>query len=215
MWFRGGSRPRRPARGRPSPPQAFVHAAQVPTGAVAVLIPDLRLPRRLHGRGAVSQPAPALGPPARNTPLGSAARGAGPGCSNRPRTFPPGQWRSRKSAPPRPGLRFLLRQPWHSPGTCRKARSFRCEEAPRCQLFARPARGLCRPTASPAGVSPPGWSALGAFQRPACPPQGSGARARPELSLFSVGNPCEVSAIGGNAHSMVSRAYSSATRCFR
>lgn len=57
---RGRPRPTTPARGcagrsrrreRPLPPQAFVHEAQIPAGAVAVLILDFRLPRRLHGTG--------------------------------------------------------------------------------------------------------------------------------------------------------------------
>lgn len=57
---RGRPRPTTPARGcagrsrrreRPLPPQAFVHEAQIPAGAVAVLILDFRLPRHLHGTG--------------------------------------------------------------------------------------------------------------------------------------------------------------------
>lgn len=53
---------RRPDPEHPSPPQAFVHAAQVPAAAFAVLILAFRLHRRLHGRREVSQPAPGTGP---------------------------------------------------------------------------------------------------------------------------------------------------------
>lgn len=73
-------RPTAPARGvrrpllaaeRTLPPQAFVHEAQIPAAAVAVLIVDFRPHRRLHGTGD-GEPAvnrrQARGPWARNTP---------------------------------------------------------------------------------------------------------------------------------------------------
>ena len=137
---RGRPRPMTPARGcagrsrrreRPLPPQAFVHEAQIPAVAVAVLILDFRLPRCLHGTGDGERDRnrrPAQGLKAQNTPPGSAeARPDGAGRKPPPPTaggpFPARTAsRSRKPEILHRGRPSLLRHLWRTLGTYRKAR---------------------------------------------------------------------------------------------
>lgn len=134
-----------------------------------------------------SQPAPGLGPPARNTPPGSAARGAGPALLQPTAALsrPPAP-QSGEFAPPRRGLPFLLRHPGRSPGSCRKASSFRRERlvarvlpaAPRRRSYSLMSAGpevLPRPAPAaprPAVPTPPSLvcAAGPAVFTPGCPP---------------------------------------------
>lgn len=147
----------------------------------------------------VSQPAPALGPPARNTPPGSAARGAGPGRSNRPRTSRPARGEA--------GSRRLRARGFASfygslgarraPAVKRAASGAGCgkgkgpaggAEVSGVRWPARrpgrvPSRLSPQPTALSPRVSPAGRPA------PARPPRGSGARARPGARTVRRGEP--------------------------
>lgn len=94
--------------------------------------------------------------------LGSAARGAGPGCSNRPRTFPPGRRRGRKSAPPRRGFASFYGSlgARRALAVKRAASGARCgEDGPVCTPAALPLRSGCSRRPPPAGE--PAWSGWG------------------------------------------------------
>lgn len=153
--FRGGSgAAARPAR--PSPPQAFVHAAQVPTVAVAVLILHLRLPRRLHGRGGcLNRRRRWVRPPGTRLPE---VRPAGRGqAAPTDRAFPPaggGTGSQRLRAPGFPAFPAALTPAWHLLPVRGIGKARGWPGAPRCHLFAwRPGAAAfpaaaCRPAAS-------------------------------------------------------------------